>query len=429
MKTFETHESEVRSYCRSFPTIFEKAQGSCLFDRQGRRYIDFFAGAGALNYGHNPAPLQEALMEYIQAHGITHSLDMATGSKEQFLETFHKIILEPRGMQYKMQFPGPTGTNAVETALKLARKVTGRHSVICFTNSFHGMTLGSLSVTGNSFKREGAGVPLHYGVPMPFDGCFSDEVDTLNYLESYLENGSSGVDLPAAIILETVQAEGGVNVARFDWLSRLSKLAKRFGILLVVDDIQVGCGRTGPFFSFEKAPGFEPDIICLSKSLSGYGLPFAMVLFRPELDLWEPGEHNGTFRGNNLAFVTARAALEHYWKDQTLTAQVARKAKIVHDRLRAMAEGYPGLKAAVRGRGLIQGLCFPQEELAGAISRRCFEKGLVIETAGPQSEVLKVLCPLTIPDAQLLEGLDIVDSSIREIATRTAERTLAGVAG
>ena len=166
LEIFEKHESEVRGYCRSFPTVFTRSEGSELFDRQGRRYIDFFAGAGALNYGHNHPKLKRALVEYIQRDGITHSLDMATVAKEQLLKKFNEIILEPRGLNYKIQFPGPTGTNAVESALKLARKVTGRHNVICFNNGFHGMTLGSLAVTGNMFKRQGAGVPLsHAGAP------------------------------------------------------------------------------------------------------------------------------------------------------------------------------------------------------------------------------------------------------------------------
>jgi diaminobutyrate-2-oxoglutarate transaminase len=282
-------ESEVRSYCRSFPVVFQRAQGAELFDERGRSYLDFFAGAGTLNYGHNDPTLKERLIEYIAGSGITHGLDMTTSAKCRFLELFEARILKPRKLDYKVMFPGPTGANAVEASLKLARKVTGRSNVISFTNAFHGMTLGALAATGNGEKRAGAGVALSGVTRMPFDGYLGPTVDTLDYLEKALDDPSSGVDAPAALIVETIQAEGGVNVGSIPWLRRLERIARSCGALLIVDDIQVGCGRTGPFFSFERA-GLKPDIVCLSKSLSGYGLPLAVVLMRPELDVWKPGD-------------------------------------------------------------------------------------------------------------------------------------------
>ena len=315
MKTFARLESEVRGYCRSFPAVFEKAEGDLLMDEDGNKYIDFFAGAGVLNYGHNPSVIKPHLMCYIAENGITHALDMATTAKRELLLTLEQLILKPRRLDYKVMFPGPTGTNAVEAALKLARKVTGRQNVIAFTNGFHGMTLGSLALTGNSGKRSGAGVPLNNVTHLPYCDYFGTEVDTLAVLDKYLCDSSSGMELPAAIVVETVQAEGGVNVGSRLWLQGLAKLAKRHGILLIIDDIQVGCGRTGPFFSFEPFV-IEPDLVCLSKSLSGYGLPLSLVLMKPELDQWDPGEHNGTFRGHNLAFVAATAALKEFWKDE-----------------------------------------------------------------------------------------------------------------
>lgn len=408
MEVFERLESEVRSYCRSFPTVFTTARGHHLTDVKGRQYIDFFAGAGALNYGHNNPICKSRLLEYIADDGVTHSLDMATQAKQELLETFERVVLRPRAMDYRVMFPGPTGTNAVEAALKIARTVTGRSNVIAFTNAFHGMTLGSLALTGNGGKRDGAGVTLTDVTRMPYHGYMGSELDTIDLLEQHLQNTSSGVDLPAALILETVQAEGGVNVATNPWLRRLQKLLKQFEILLIVDDIQVGCGRTGPFFSFEAA-GLDPDIICLSKSLSGYGVPLAVTLLRPSLDLWEPGKHNGTFRGHNLAFVTATAALEHYWADGQLTADVRRRGQIVADRLRRLAAKYDG---EVRGRGLIQGLEFAAKNAASEVSQAAFERGLLVETAGPQDEVLKILPPLTITDQALQEGLDIVEESV-----------------
>ncbi|WP_030795684.1 aminotransferase class III-fold pyridoxal phosphate-dependent enzyme, partial [Streptomyces lavenduligriseus] len=197
------------------------------------------------------------------------------------------LVLRPRDLPYKVMFPGPTGTNAVESALKLARKVKGREAVVSFTNAFHGMSLGSLAVTGNAFKRAGAGIPLVHGTPMPFDNYFDGTVPDFLWFERLLEDQGSGLDKPAAVIVETVQGEGGINVARPEWLRALKELCERQDMLLIVDDIQMGCGRTGAFFSFEEA-GITPDIVTVSKSISGYGLPMALTLFRPELDVWEP---------------------------------------------------------------------------------------------------------------------------------------------
>lgn len=418
MEIFERRESEVRGYCRSFPTVFTKAKGHTLVDESGKQYIDFFAGAGALNYGHNNPVLKDRLIDYLTRDGVTHSLDMATEAKRTFLETFEQTVLKPRSMDYKVMFPGPTGTNAVEAALKLARKVTERPNVMAFTNGFHGMTLGSLSATGNAGKRAGAGVTLTDTTHMPFCGYFGMDTNTIDVVEAYLKDGSSGIEPPAAFILETVQAEGGVNVASREWLQRLATLAKDVGALLILDDIQVGCGRTGPFFSFEPAE-VEPDIICLSKSLSGYGLPFAMTMMKPELDQWAPGEHNGTFRGHNPAFVTATAALETYWQDDELTNKVNQDARLLRDFLFGIAEDFPG--SEVRGRGLIQGIEFADKELAGKISGEAFQKGLIIETAGPEDEVLKFLPPLTISEEGLTQGLEIV----RECAGQFAGNSVA----
>lgn len=407
LTTFETLESSVRSYIRDFPVIFTKAVGHHLFDESGKRYIDFFAGAGVLNYGHNNPRLKKRVVEYLMDDGIVHSLDMATAAKRDFLDTFDRVILKPRGLSYKVQFPGPTGTNAVEAALKLARKVTGRHLIASFTNGFHGMTLGSLAVTGNSTKRGGAGIPLSHALHMPYCGYHGDGVDTLTVFERYLTDAGSGIDLPAAVIVETVQGEGGVNVGSTAWLRELERLCRRHDMLLIVDDIQMGCGRTGPFFSFEQV-GLKPDIICLSKSIGAIGLPMALTLIAPHLDEWSPGEHNGTFRGNNLAFVAATEALAAYWRDDAFEKAVIAKGEMVRNRLGAIASAHPGIIEGVRGRGLIQGLVFKDDGAAEAAARAAFKQGLVIETAGPRSEVLKVMPPLTIDEQALTEGLDII---------------------
>ena len=413
MHVFERLESEVRSYCRSFPVVFDRAQGCRLFDESGRPYVDFFSGAGALNYGHNHPHLKRRLLDYLERGGITHALDMSTVAKRTLLEHFEEVILRPRGLDYKIQFPGPTGTNAVESALKLARKVTGRESIVSFTNAFHGMTLGSLAVTGDGFKRRGAGVPLVNSSAVPFDGFMGEEVDTLDYLDAFLEDDGSGIDRPAAVIVETIQAEGGINVAGGSWLRRLETLCRRHGIVLIVGDIQVGCGRTGPFFSFEQV-GIRPDLVCLSKSLSGYGLPLSVVLIRPDLDVWEPGEHNGTFRGNNPAFVTAAAAID-FWEKDGLQEETLRKGAVVRARLEDLARKHDSLEAEARGRGLIQGLECPTPGVATEVSAAAFEQGLVLETSGPEATVIKVMPPLVIDDDLLEDGLQILGRSLKDV--------------
>lgn len=412
MKTFEELESAVRSYSRGWPAIFYKAKDYRLWDIDGKEYIDFFAGAGALNYGHNNDCMQKKIIEYIQDDGILHSLDMGTTPRKDFLEKFQETILQPRHLDYKIMFPGPTGTNTVESALKIARKVTGRETIISFTNAFHGMTIGSLSVTGNSSKRKGAGIPLNHSVSMPFDK-FVDDQDTLVYLESYLEGSSTGVDLPAAIILETVQGEGGINAASMKWLKKVDAICKRFDILLIIDDVQAGCGRTGTFFSFEPA-GIHPDIVCLSKSIGGIGLPMAITLIKPEYDQWEPGEHNGTFRGNNLAFIAATEALS-YWETNDFSDEIKQRGMFLKESIETIIENYPELNAEARGRGLMQGIAVHVDGLAEKICAEAFKRGLIVETSGPNDEVVKFLPPLTIDEEGLNEGLRILDASIKHV--------------
>jgi diaminobutyrate-2-oxoglutarate transaminase len=411
---FDDLESEVRSYCRGWPVVFDRAVGSHVWDEQGTDYLDFFAGAGALNYGHNNPVLKQALLDYLAHDGITHALDAYTVAKREFLETFDEVVLTPRRLDYKVMFPGPTGANAVEAALKLARKVTGRESIVNFTNAFHGMTLGALSVTGNSMKRGGAGIPLVHATPMPFDHYLDDKVPDFIWLEKLLADSGSGLNEPAAVIVETVQGEGGINVARAEWLRGLADLCHRNGMLLIVDDVQMGCGRTGSFFSFEEA-GIVPDIVCLSKSIGGFGTPMAMTLFRPELDIWEPGEHNGTFRGYNPAFVTATAALNTYWRTPDLQESTLAKGARVGEALDAIAAGVPSESITTKGRGLARGLAFDNGELARKVCTAAFERGLLMETAGPNGEVAKLMPALTITDEELDAGLSILRDAVLAI--------------
>jgi diaminobutyrate-2-oxoglutarate transaminase len=410
---FEARESVVRSYCRSFPVLFEAADGPFLFDTQGRRYIDFFCGAGAINYGHNEPSMKRAIIDYLETNGIIHSLDLATSAKRQFLEKFISVILEPRELDYKVQFVGPTGASAVEAALKLARLVTQRSHVIAFTRAYHGLSAGALSVTADSFYRNKAYCSRSDVSFMPFDGYFGESVDTIEYLRKFLEDKSSGIDLPAAVIVETVQAEGGVNVARKEWLRGLEALCLEHGILLVVDDIQVGCGKTGDFFSFEAA-GIKPDIVTLSKAISGFGLPMSLLVFKKELDQWKPGEHTGTFRGNNLAFVTGAVALER-WRNGEVTRNVAERSAILAQELATIAADFPQLGPHVRGQGLIFGLQLEAPKIAQMVATTSFAHGVIIELCGPRRDVLKFLPPLVIEPSVLLDGLGRIREAIEAV--------------
>jgi diaminobutyrate-2-oxoglutarate transaminase len=414
LAAFEDLESNVRSYSRSFPVVFRRAKGAILEDEKGFEFIDFLAGSGVLNYGHNDESLSERAVDYLKTHGVVHGLDMATSAKRRFLETFHDIILRPRGMTYKMQFPGPTGANAVEAALKLARKATGRQSIISFTNGFHGVSLGALAVTGNRHYREAAGLPLPGAVFMPYDCYGGTPVDTTQVLDRLLADASSGVDLPAAVIVETVQGEGGIRAASGAWLKSLERICRKYSLLLIVDDIQAGCGRTGAFFSFEFA-GLSPDIVILSKSLSGSGLPLSMLLLKPEFDVWRPGEHNGTFRGNNLALVTATAALETYWTGSRLGERVEENGVVMSERLLQIGNE-TGQRLSARGRGMMRGLDCGSGELAGQIVRKAFQDGLIVERCGAEDEVVKLLPPLTVDRQTLKRGLDILAKSVRACA-------------
>jgi diaminobutyrate-2-oxoglutarate transaminase len=413
MEVFEQLESEVQSYGRQFRAVWVRARGSYLYDEQGNSYLDFLCGAGSLNYGHNNPLLKEALIEYLNADGIVHGLDMYTAARRSFLETLNALVLQPRGFQYVVQFPGPTGTNAVEAALKIARKVTGRHNVIAFTNAFHGVTLGSLAATGNAHHRGAAGVPLQGITSVPYDGYLGSRFDSTAYLDKVLSDNGSGMDPPAAVLVETVQGEGGLNVARPAWLCNLSEVCRKHGALLIVDDIQTGCGRTGAFFSFEEA-GIVPDIVTLSKSLSGYGLPLSVVLLRKELDCWRPGEHNGTFRGSVPALVTSTAALRNYWADAGFSNEVRRKAGYLRERLSVIATLYGEGRLVVRGRGMMVGLHCGNGQLAGAIARAAFERSMLLECTGSADEVVKCMPALTASDEELAEGMNALEACVAE---------------
>ena len=410
---FEKYESEVRSYCRNFPAVFTKAKGSYIFAEDGKEYIDFFCGAGALNYGHNNDYIKSRIIDYLESDGIIHSLDMFTSAKRDFIEFFESKVLEPRGFNYKIQFPGPTGTNAVEAALKLARKVKKRNNIFAFMGAFHGMTLGSLSMTTDRDSREGAGVVLTDVTHIPTPYMFP-ELDVLKYMQTLIDDDHSGISKPAAVFVEPVQADGGIHVFSVEFLKGLREFCTRNDILLVCDDIQVGSARTGTYFSFERA-GIVPDIVTLSKSIGGYGMPFALVLFKPELDVWNPGEHNGTFRGSQLSIVAAKAGLEIMLNDN-IEAEVRRKGEIIAEYLGKVKDINESFD--VRGIGFMWGVdCnkVKPDVVSRAIVRECFDNGLIVERAGRNNDVVKLMPCLLADDETLKKGLDIFVNAVKSV--------------
>jgi diaminobutyrate-2-oxoglutarate transaminase len=411
---FEQWESEVRAYCRAFPTVFASASGARQVDEAGKSYIDFFAGAGVLNFGHNNPAMKRAMIEFLEADGVVHSLDTYTTTKRDFLARFHEVILAPRGMDHRMQFTGPTGTNAVEAALKLARLATGRREVVAFSHGFHGMTLGALAATANEAFRQWAGVPLRDVVRLPFETAPGGKTALADYAAA-LADPSSGLTPPAAFLVEVVQAEGGVNVAGAEWLREVQDLARKAGALFIVDDIQAGCGRTGSYFSFDGY-GLDPDIITLAKGLGGYGTPIAMNLNKPEIDAqWSPGAHTGTFRGQGLSLVAGTVALDYFADDVLMTA-VAEKGERMRERLAKIAADHPDRDWEVRGRGMMQALDVGDGVFAKEVQRIAFESGLLIGPCGSGGRVLKLIPPLTIPDADLAAGLDVLEGAIAGVA-------------
>jgi diaminobutyrate-2-oxoglutarate transaminase len=419
MEVFEQWESNIRGYCRSFPTVFASAKNARQVDEQGKSYIDFFAGAGVLNFGHNNERMKKALVEFIEADGVAHSLDMYTTAKRDFIEKFVDTVLKPRQLNYKMQFMGPTGTNAVEAALKLARRVTGRQSIVAFSHGFHGMTLGSLACTANDYFRQAAGVPLDHVIRLPFESAPGGGLDNLAEHERALEDPSSGVAAPAAYLIEVIQAEGGVNVATERWLKELQRIAHAHGALFIVDEIQVGCGRTGTYFSFDEMD-LSPDIVCLAKGIGGFGTPLAMNLIKPEHDQhWSPGEHTGTFRGQGFSFVAGREALT-YFDDDALMSEVKEKGALMAEHLDKLAKRYAGQGFAVRGKGMMQALDVVDGGKAKQMAAVCFENGLLIGPCGSGGRVLKLIPPLTIPEADLKEGLAILEDAIGRVMEEAA---------
>jgi diaminobutyrate-2-oxoglutarate transaminase len=394
--TKEDIESGVCAYGRLWPTVFTTAIGAHIYDERGREYLDFFSAASSLNYGHNHPVLIESAVSYLRSGGILNSLDTMTAAKRDFLSAFLDYILAPRRMHYRVQFTGPTGTSAVEAALRLARIATERDAVVYFSGAYHGTTLDALHVSDAARPRRGIPAVRQRGFIRISHELDAGADNALDQLSTALSRADEPV---AACIIETVQGEGGVRPTSAHRLRAIEQRCREHGTLLIVDDIQAGCGRTGTFFSFENA-GISPDIVCLSKSLSGLGLPLSINLIRPALDQWLPGEYSGTFRGNNLAFVTARSALAEFWADDSTQSSVAAKSNRLLASLQQISERFDWLSRP-RGSGLMIGLPCSDRNMATKVSSYAFQAGLLVETCGREGEVVKLLPPLTVSEGEI----------------------------
>jgi len=310
MNPFDALESNVRYYCRRWPAVFSSASGSVITDEDGVEYLDFFAGAGALSYGHNNPLFVDVAIEHLRSGRLLHSLDTFTPEKRTFLETIERTILQPRQLDMVVQTVGPTGATAVEAALQLAQRLTGHRGVVGFAGGYHGMSYRAASISDSMAGRE-TSAHLKDFVALPYVQHVTEQ--DIELLESTLRSTVNGQPI-GVVIIEPTQGEGGARAFDPAYLAAIRRVTRDLGILVIADEIQAGVGRTGPFFSFEGSQ-LDPDIICVSKSISGLGLPMAINLVRRSLDTWNPGEFSGTFRGNNLAFATSAVMMSHYWSD------------------------------------------------------------------------------------------------------------------
>ena len=412
MNSFEELESNVRYYCRRWPAVFSTSRGSTITDEDGVEYLDFFAGAGALSYGHNNPVLVEVAIEHLRAGKILHSLDTFTVEKRRFLEAMQRQVLAPRHLDMVVQTVGPTGATAVEAALQLAQRITGNRAVVGFEGSYHGMTYRAASISA-SMNGRATSAHLKDFVALPFVENVT-EAD-IELLDSTLRSTIEGQRI-GAVIIEPTQGEGGARPFDPAYLRAIRERCSELDILVIADEVQAGVGRTGSFFSFESS-GLDPDIICLSKSISGLGLPMAINLVRRSLDTWAPGEFSGTFRGNNLAFATSAAMLETYWADSNLEKGTELRGLTVRTALEEMSAKYAKGGFVVRGNGLLCGLDVRDTELAAKIAESAFERRLIVETCGAGDTTVKLLPPLVIDEDQLADGLTRLSESVAS-ATR-----------
>ncbi len=433
-------ESNARSYPRKIPIAIQSALGSCVTDVEGRQYLDCLSGAGTLALGHNHPDVIAAIGAVLQNGLPLHTLDLTTPLKDKFSEKLLGL-LPGNASDWRLQFCGPTGADAVEAALKLAKTASGRATILSFSGGYHGMTHGALSVTGNLAPKRSVsslmpGVqfmpfPYSYRCPVGLGGTRGEHA-LATYMERFLDDVESGVTPPAAVIVEAIQGEGGVIPAPDGWLRRLRSATHARGIALILDEVQAGIGRTGDWFAFERS-GIVPDMIVVSKAIGG-GLPLAVLAYRKQWDEWLPGAHTGTFRGNQLAMAAGLATVQVIERDGLLR-QVAARGEQLRRNLDMLAERHDCI-GDVRGRGLMFGIEIVDKAqpadalgshpanpaLAARVQAESFANGLILERGGRHGAVLRLLPPLNISDAELSRALDRLDSALSN-ATRSTPAT------
>ena len=414
-------ESNVRSYPRKLPLAIAKAQGCWVTDVEGNEYLDCLAGAGTLALGHNHPAIIKSIQDTLASGLPLHTLDITTPLKDAFSEAL--LAHFPGGKdEYRLQFCGPTGADATEAAVKLAKTFTGRGNVISFSGGYHGMTQGSLALTGNLGAKNAVpnlipGVqflpyPHEYRCPLGLGG--EAGVDALTYyFENFIEDVESGVVKPAAVILEAIQGEGGVVVGPAKWLRKIREVTEKHGIVMIADEVQAGFCRSGKMFAFQHA-GIEPDIVVMSKAVGG-SLPLAVLAIKKKFDAWQPAGHTGTFRGNQLAMATGYASLR-IMREQDLAGNAQARGDFIRSELNRLAQEFPCI-GNVRGRGLMIGIEIVDERrpadrmgslpadavLAAEIQKACFNNKLLLERGGRNGTVVRLLAPLIITQQECEE--------------------------
>lgn len=426
LKIQEELEGKAVLYPSSLPFVPDKGLGATIKDVDGNIYLDFFSGISVLNFGHSNPYILEKTIEQLKK--LAHTLDFPTEYREKLVEKL--VSIAPGDMKNKSRvlFGGPTGSDAVESAVKLARWITRKHTVIAFEGSYHGQTSMSLNLSsGRRFKDPY--IPLSPDVYFaPYAYCYrcpfkleypQCDLRCLDYLEHLIEDPYSGIPSPGAIIVEPVQGEGGIIVPPDGFLQRIRKITQEHGIPLIVDEIQSGMGRTGRWFACEHY-NVTPDIVTLAKSLGGVGLPLSAIVYRRELDVWEPGAHIGTFRGNVVAMASGYAAIEFAEKTKLLD-HVTKLGEEALNYLRDISQESRSI-GEVRGKGLMIALELvknkdtkePDKEIVTKILAKLFKKGILAWKAGHYGNVIRLLPPLVITRELMMKGLEILRDTIIE---------------
>ncbi|GAA3376495.1 aspartate aminotransferase family protein [Streptomyces sannanensis] len=425
-------ESAARTYARSLPIVPVRARGLTIEGADGRRYLDCLSGAGTLALGHNHPVVLEAIRKVLDSGAPLHVLDLATPVKDAFITELFSTLPSGLADNGRVQFCSPAGTDAVEAALKLVRTATGRKGLLAFTGAYHGMTAGSLDASGGAEDVRVTRLPYPHSYRCPFGtgGEHGAEL-AARWTENLLDDPKSGVTTPAGMILEPVQGEGGVIPAPDSWMRRMRRITADRSIPLIADEVQTGVGRTGAFWAVEHS-GIVPDVMVLSKAIGG-SLPLAVVVYRDDLDAWQPGAHAGTFRGNQLAMAAGTATLAYVRKNGLAERAAVLGARML-DQLRELTAEHPCV-GDVRGRGLMIGLELVAPEASGrqpaeappadpalavAVQRECLRRGLIVELGGRDSAVVRLLPPLTLTDEQAMAVLDRLADALAA-ATRTRE--------